>query len=77
VAFGSDAVSLQQIFLSGVVTLNSFQVAAYGTTATVEMAVIDAADNSVLFNSSETISTAQTFSGPWSSSVGIAIQLGN
>jgi len=72
-----------QIFLKalgGSVTLNGFDLGAWpNTDAVTQIFIIDATDNSVLFlASSALISGAvhSSFSGPWTSTTGIAIQWG-
>ena len=74
VAYGASS-RIQQILLSGQVTLNSFQIGS-DSPRTTQVTVIDAATNAVLFDESASIGRSTTFSGPWTSSVGIALQLG-
>ena len=75
---GSDGSTMQQLYLRGNVRLNSFQMATYsGSGVTTEVRVVDAATGTVLFTQTASLTTeVSTLTGPWTSAVGIALQMG-
>ena len=76
---GTDSSSFQQLFLRGNVQVNSFQIATFSSsTVKTTIRIVDAATGMTLSLQPDVIisTTSSTISGPWNSTVGIALQLG-
>jgi hypothetical protein len=80
IAYGSSSGTTQQILILGVgVELRSFDIAGFSSAGTCSVKVVDVASGAILFDSPDAVysnTVVSSFSGPWTSTEGLAIQLG-